>query len=75
MKTLYLGPDEILVAAKVAFAKSTRLTELAVQIDDLEKKIRAAVPLARVIYIEPDVYIVPNAANPATDTFVIRGND
>ena len=75
MKTLYLGPDELLVGAKVAFAKSTKLVELASQIDGLEKKIREAVPLARVIYIEPDVYVSPNAANPATDTFVIRGND
>jgi cation diffusion facilitator family transporter len=75
MKTLYLGPDEILVAAKVAFAKSTKLSELAVQIDQLEKAIRRAVPLARVIYIEPDVFTTPNAGNPATDTFVILGND
>jgi cation diffusion facilitator family transporter len=75
IKTLYLGPEELLVAAKVAFAGSTKLGELAAQIDELEKKIRAAVPIARVIYIEPDVYIVPNAANPATDTFFIRGND
>jgi cation diffusion facilitator family transporter len=75
IKTLYLGPEELMVAAKVAFAGSTKLGELAAQIDELEKKIRAAVPIARVIYIEPDVYIVPNAANPATDTFFIRGND
>jgi cation diffusion facilitator family transporter len=75
MKTLYLGPDELLVAAKVAFGRTQKLTEVAASINDVEAAIREAVPAARVIYIEPDVYSAPNEANPATDVFVIKAAD
>lgn len=75
MKTLYLGPDELLVAAKLAFGKTKKLADVASSIDAVEAAIRAAVPIARVIYLEPDVYSPPNAANPATDTIVIKGAD
>ena len=75
MKTLYLGPDELLVGAKVAFARSRKLADVANDINELEVSIRAAVPVARIIYIEPDVYVPPNEANPATDAFVIKAAD
>ncbi len=55
MKTLYLGPDELLVAAKIGLAGDTPLREAAAQIDAIEARVRAAVPIARVIYLEPDV--------------------
>jgi cation diffusion facilitator family transporter len=75
MKTLYLGPDEMLVGAKVAFAPKERMTDIAESIDEVETAIREAVPAARVIYIEPDIYRKPSDANPSTDLFVIRGLD
>jgi len=75
MKTLYLGPDELLVAAKVAFARTKKLAEVAAAINELEVAVREAVPAARVIYIEPDVFTTPNDANPATDVFVIKAAD
>ncbi|MCU1424582.1 MAG: cation transporter [Microbacteriaceae bacterium] len=75
MKTLYLGPAELLVGAKVAFARSRKLSDVATSINELEAAVRAAVPVARVIYIEPDVYLAPNAANPSTDSFVIKAAD
>ena len=75
MKTLYLGPDELLVAAKVAFASKTKLADVAQSINAVEASIRDAVPVARVIYIEPDVYLSPNAKNPSTDAIVIKGAD
>jgi len=56
MKTLYLGPDELLVAAKVAVAASATAEEIARYINDTESRIRTAVPIARVIYLEPDIY-------------------
>ena len=59
MKTLYLGPDELLVAAKVAFPKTTKVADVARAINEVEAEIRAAVPVARVIYIEPDIYQAP----------------
>ncbi|RZU52191.1 cation diffusion facilitator family transporter [Krasilnikovia cinnamomea] len=56
MKTLHLGPDELLVAAKIAVPGTDQAEELARRIDETEARIRAAVPLARVIYLEPDIY-------------------
>ncbi|HEX5018285.1 MAG TPA: cation diffusion facilitator family transporter [Actinomycetes bacterium] len=56
MKTLYLGPDEMLVAAKVAVAPTDSAAAVSQAINQAEARIRAAVPVARVIYLEPDVY-------------------
>jgi cation diffusion facilitator family transporter len=75
MKTLYLGPDELLVAAKVAFPKATTANQIANAIDQVEAEIRAAVPVARVIYIEPDIYRPPGSGAPSTDAIVIKGAD
>lgn len=73
MKTLYLGPDELLVAAKVAVARSTKAADIASMIDAVEAAVRAAVPQARVIYIEPDIW--SGAGQPTTDTIVIKSTD
>jgi cation diffusion facilitator family transporter len=73
MKTLYLGPDELLVAAKLGFDSASRFSDVASDINSVEARIRSAVPIARVIYIEPDVYVNPNEANPPTDSIVIKG--
>ena len=75
IKTLYVGPDEMLVAAKIAFPRQTKLAEMARHINEVETSIRTSVPVARVIYLEPDVYLPPGAANPATDSFVIKSAD
>lgn len=74
MKTLYLGPDELLVAAKIAVPKAARAVELAAAIDAIEADVRAAVPVARVIYLEPDIY-VPRGDSPSTDAIVIKSAD
>ena len=55
LKTLHLGPDELLVAAKFAATPGTTAEDLAVAIDETEAAIRAAEPTARVIYLEPDI--------------------
>lgn len=75
MKTLYLGPDELLVAAKVAFAANERLEVVASAIDSIEGRIREAVPIARVIYIEPDVYRDPNGSGLTTAAIVLPSSD
>ncbi|HEV7955904.1 MAG: cation transporter [Microbacteriaceae bacterium] len=75
MKTLYLGPDELLVAAKIAFASKTRLSDVATAINAVEARVRAAVPVARVIYLEPDVFAAPGHGNPPTDAIVIKAAD
>ncbi|MBP1163044.1 cation diffusion facilitator family transporter [Rhodococcus sp. PvR044] len=58
-KTQYLGPEEMLVAAKVAIAPGSDIETVAAAIDEAEARVRAAVPLARVIYLEPDLYREP----------------
>jgi divalent metal cation (Fe/Co/Zn/Cd) transporter len=55
MKTLYLGPDELMVAAKIGVAGDTHGSEIASTIDHAETLVREAVPAARVIYLEPDI--------------------
>jgi cation diffusion facilitator family transporter len=55
LRTMHLGPDELLVGAKVATMPDSTATEIAGAIDDAETRIREAVPIARVIYIEPDI--------------------
>jgi cation diffusion facilitator family transporter len=55
IRTLYLGPDELLVAAKIALAPHVQLSTVAATINAAEASVRAAVPAARVIYLEPDL--------------------
>ena len=56
LRTLHLGPDELLVGAKIAVAHDETAQAVARAIDAAEARIRAAVPIARVIYLEPDIY-------------------
>ncbi|AQZ66596.1 Cation transporter [[Actinomadura] parvosata subsp. kistnae] len=55
MRTLHLGPEELLVAAKIAVEHNDTAAEVAHGIDEAERRIREAVPIARVIYLEPDL--------------------
>jgi cation diffusion facilitator family transporter len=73
MKTLYLGPDELMVAAKIAVPKTTKAVEIARAINEVEVAVREAVPVARVIYIEPDIYVA--SSNTSTDAIVIQSHD
>ncbi|OII26413.1 cation diffusion facilitator family transporter [Frigoribacterium sp. MCBA15_019] len=75
MKTLYLGPDELLVGVKVAMPGRTVLADVASAINAVESRIREAVPIARVIYVEPDVWVKPGQVDPPTDAIVIRAAD
>jgi cation diffusion facilitator family transporter len=55
LRTMHLGPDDVLVAAKVAFPGETSVDTVAALVDAAEERIRAAVPAARLIYIETGV--------------------
>lgn len=59
IRTLYLGPDEMLVGAKIAVLPGLDLAAIAATIDEAEANIRAAVPAARVIFLEPDLDRTP----------------
>jgi cation diffusion facilitator family transporter len=55
LRTMHLGPDELLVGAKLAMPRDATLPEVARAIDAAEQRVREAVPAARVIYLEPDL--------------------
>lgn len=75
IKTLYLGPDELMVAAKLGFASDAHLGHVASDINRIESRVREAVPTARVIYLEPDVYRPSEDPTPSTEEFVIKSTD
>lgn len=55
MKTLYLGPDELMLGAKISVAKNASGEEIAKTINAAEDAVRTAVAATRVIYLEPDL--------------------
>jgi cation diffusion facilitator family transporter len=68
LKTMHLGPEELLVAAKISVGRSDSGQEIARLIDAAESRIREAVPIATLIYLEPDIYrsdsVRPTARQP-----------
>jgi len=61
LKTMHLGPEELLVAAKIGIGRTDSGQDIAKAIDAAEIRIREAVPIARVIYLEPDVQRVSSS--------------
>jgi cation diffusion facilitator family transporter len=59
IRTQYIGPDEMLVAAKIALEPGLPLADVASEIDAVEQRIRESVPAARLIYLEPDLDRTP----------------
>jgi cation diffusion facilitator family transporter len=55
LRTMHLGPDELLVAAKIAVPAVESAAAVAETIDAAEVAVRSAEPIARVIYLEPDI--------------------
>jgi len=56
LRTLHMGPESLLVAAKIAVRGSARADTVAAGIDAAEQRVRRAVPIAEMIYLEPDLY-------------------
>jgi cation diffusion facilitator family transporter len=65
MRTLYIGPEELLVAAKIAVQAPDTAAEVAEGINAAERRIREVVPHARMIYLEPDLWVAQEDAAPA----------
>jgi cation diffusion facilitator family transporter len=67
LRTLHVGPDTLLVAAKIAVRHDDTARAIAAGIDAAERRIRAAVPIAELIFLEPDLYRAAqlDAADPA----------
>ncbi|MDQ1532530.1 MAG: hypothetical protein QOF28_291 [Actinomycetota bacterium] len=66
LRTQHLGPEDVLVAAKVEFDPSLSFTALAEAIDAAEAELRTAYPAARLVFIEPDLYRDELAEKPET---------
>ena len=56
LRTSHIGPESLLVAAKIGVAADLTAVDLTAGIDAAEKRVRAAVPIAETIYLEPDIY-------------------
>jgi cation diffusion facilitator family transporter len=56
LRTLHLGPEELLVVAKIGIGADDEGSDIVATIDDAEARVRTAVPTAKVIYLEPDIY-------------------
>ncbi|MDN4612651.1 cation diffusion facilitator family transporter [Arthrobacter burdickii] len=67
LKTLHLGPDELLVAAKISVESQESGAQIAADINRAEERIRAAVPIATTIYLEPDLYDPRAASTPSAN--------
>jgi cation diffusion facilitator family transporter len=67
LRTVHIGPDALLVAAKVGIRGEQTGASIARGIDAAERRVRAAVPIAQIIYLEPDLYRAAEAdeADPA----------
>jgi cation diffusion facilitator family transporter len=55
LRTQHLGPEELLVGAKLEFGGHLDFADVADRINQAETAVRAVVPSARIIYLEPDV--------------------
>ena len=64
LRTMHLGPDDVLVAAKVGVPAEMTANDVGRLMDDAEARIRAAVPAARLIFLEPDVRRASEADTP-----------
>lgn len=61
LRTQYLGPEEMLVGAKIAMPGNIDVATVAATIDAAEASVRATVPTARIIYLEPDLDRTPRS--------------
>jgi len=64
MRTLHLGPEELLVGVKIGVSRAATADVVARTIDAAERAVRAAEPSARVIYVEPDIYVEGHVTDP-----------
>jgi cation diffusion facilitator family transporter len=65
LRTMYVGPDELLVAAKIGVPPTESARDVAEAIDAAEVRVRKAVPIARLIFLEPDIARTVPASSPS----------
>lgn len=69
LRTSHVGPESLLITAKIAVPPQMSAAELAAGIDAAEVRIRGTVPIAETIYLEPDIYRPDqeNGADPSVE--------
>ena len=55
LRTLHVGPDALMVGAKIAITQTDSAQEIALGIDEAERLLRIAVPSAQYVFLEPDL--------------------
>ncbi len=56
LRTSHIGPENLLVVGKIGVSADLTAAELTAGINATEKRIRAQVPIAETIYLEPDIF-------------------
>jgi cation diffusion facilitator family transporter len=56
MRTEHIGPDELLVGAKVELVHGLSVEDAVEAVNRIENSVRRAVPTARIMYLEPDIF-------------------
>src|SRR4051794_17414169 len=64
MRTMHLGPEELLVGVKIGVTRGADAAAVAASIDAAERAMREAEPTAQVIYVEPDIYVEGHTTDP-----------
>jgi len=67
MRTMFVGPEELMVAAKIAVSPTESAREVTEAIDAAEVRVRSAMPIARLIFLEPDIARTGDQATAAPD--------
>lgn len=75
LRTMHVGPDELLVAAKIAIHESDTGAQIAQAINEAEASLRSAVPSAKYIFLEPDLDLGRDADTPVPGLDVQNPND
>lgn len=66
---------DLVVGAKVDLDAELTMREVSVILHQAKRRVRKAVPEARIVYLEPDVWVDPNATQPTTSSIVMLGID
>jgi divalent metal cation (Fe/Co/Zn/Cd) transporter len=66
LRTQHVGPDDIMVNAKLEFDPTLTVARLSAVVNEIEVELRTAEPKARTIFIEPDVYRSPDRSEQAS---------
>lgn len=75
IELLDLEDEELLVCAKVDIAPDSTMREVSTILYQAKRRVREALPAAQSIYLEPDVWVDPNAVQPTTSSVVMLGLD